>query len=282
MRTMRAGFNHLLIAPGAAWLVVLFLGPMLTLLVYSVWQTSNYSIVSDFTTANYVKAFTGAIYYDVTLRTVRIAVVTTLISLVVGYPIAYYLARNVRRHRIALLMLVIMPLWTSYLVRTFAWLLILGRNGVVNQALGAVGLTEAPLDWLLYSEFAVTLALVHIYVPFMVLPIYAVLEKFDGRLLEAARDLGAGPVRSFVTVTLPISIPGIVAGSIFVFVPAMGAYVTPELLGGTKGLMLGNVIAQQFGGTFEYPFGSALTIIMVVLVGVIVAAMSRFATARKS
>lgn len=260
----------ILLAPGTLWLVAFFLVPLVAVAVYSFWRVETYQIVPDFGLHNYVKALTGTIYFDVAVRTVRIAVVVTVISFLIGYPVAYYLARKVRRFRLTLLMLIIMPLWTSYLVRTFAWALMLGRNGVINQGLQGAGLTEAPIEWLLYSEFAVVLALVHIYMPFMVLPIYAVLERFDERLLEAARDMGASRLTAFLTVTLPLSVPGIVAGTIFVFVPAIGAYVTPELIGGTDGMMFGNIIAEQFGGTFEYPFGSALTVLMVALVVAIV------------
>lgn len=274
--------NIALITPSTGWLTAFFLVPMIALFVYSFWTVANYQIVPGFTLDNYEKALGSTIYLEVTLRTIRISVVTTIISLLIAYPVAYYLARNTKSYRLTLLMLVIMPLWTSYLVRTFAWALILGRNGVLNQGLEYAGLISSPIEWLLYSEFAVTLALVHIYMPFMVLPIYAVLEKFDGRLLEAAQDMGASPFRAFVTITLPLSMPGIVAGSIFVFVPAMGAYVTPELLGGTSGMMLGNVIAEQFGGTFQYPFGSALTILMVGAVAVIVSFSLRYSSIGRS
>lgn len=274
MRRKRS--NAFLLLPAGGWLTLFFVMPLGVVLVYSFWRTENYMIVSDFNVGNYWRAVTGSMYYSVGLRTLKISLLTTFISLIVAYPVAYFLARKVRRFRITLLMLVIMPLWTSYLVRTFAWVLILGRNGVLNQGLVGSGMVDAPLEWMLYSEFAVIVALVHIYMPFMILPIYAVLERFDDKLLEAAHDLGAGRIRAFLTITLPISLPGIVAGCIFVFVPAMGAYVTPELLGGTSGVMLGNIIAKQFGGTFEYPFGSALTMLMVCVVAALVSIGFRY------
>ncbi len=270
-----------LLAPGTLWLTVFFLVPLVAVLVYSFWKVENYRIIADPGLRNYAKILAGDIYYGVAVRTFRIAAVVTLASLIISYPVAYFLARKVRRFRFMLLMLIIMPLWTSYLVRTFAWALVLGRNGVVNQAIQGIGLVDAPLEWLLYSEFAVTLALVHIYMPFMVLPIYAVLERFDGTLLEAATDMGASKFKAFLTVTLPLSLPGVVAGTIFVFVPAIGAYVTPELIGGTDGMMFGNLIAQQFGGTFEYPFGSALTVLMVAFVALIVSIGLRYGGLRR-
>jgi spermidine/putrescine transport system permease protein len=256
--------------------MVFFLAPLFVLFIYSFWVVENYRIVVDPGLRNYTKIISGEIYYSVAIRTIRIALVVTVLSLLIGYPVAYYLARKVRRFRFTLLMLIIMPLWISFLVRTFAWALVLGRNGVINQALQVIGLTDGPLEWLLYSEFAVTIALIHIYMPFMVLPIYAVLERFDGTLLEAARDMGASKLRAFLTVTLPLSMPGVIAGTIFVFVPAIGAYVTPELLGGTDGMMFGNLIAQQFGATFEYPFGSALTVVMIAFVATIISIGLRY------
>jgi len=172
-------------------------------------------------------------------------------------------------------MLIVVPLWTSYLVRTFAWMQILGTNGLINFVLQYTGLASAPVSWLLYSEFAVVVALVHIYVPFMVLPIYAVLEKTDVKLIEAAYDLGASKLRVLLTVILPIAMPGIVTGYVFVFIPAIGAFVTPELLGGTSGLMLGSIIGQQFGASFEYPFGSALSVVLVTIILLVTVSLLR-------
>ena len=270
----RKRFDMVLIAPATLWLGVLLLAPLGIIAVYSVWHVANYNLVPGFSLRNYERAL-SSIYIGIGGRTLLIALKTTVLSLLIGYPVAYYLARTVRRYRIALLMLVITPLWTSYLVRTFAWMMILGRNGLINQALLRTGLVSAPVEWLLYSDFAVTLALVHIYLPFMVLPIYAVLEKLDGRLIEAARDLGASPARIFLTVVLPLSLSGVVTGSLFVFVPSMGAFVTPDLLGGTSALMMGNVIADQFGGTFEYPFGSSLAVLMLGVIACLAVAALR-------
>jgi spermidine/putrescine transport system permease protein len=177
-------------------------------------------------------------------------------------------------------MLVILPLWTSYLVRTYAWMLILGTNGVINQFLVATGLTAAPLSWLLYSDFAVTIALVHIYMPFLILPLYAVLEKIDASVLEAAWDLGGGRVQTFLKVIFPLSLPGIATGCLFVFIPSMGAFVTPELLGGTRSMMIGSVIAQQYGGAYEYPFGSALALVLMAMILVVTTIVLRYGKPR--
>lgn len=247
------------LAPPTVWLVLFFVLPMIVMLLFSFWQTVNFKIVPTFTLANYANLL-KPLYASTFARTVRISLIVTALSAVLGYPVAYFLARKVHRFRTVLLMLVILPLWTSYLVRTFAWMLLLGTNGVINYVLRGFGLIDQPLSWLLYSDFAVTIALVHIYMPFMILPLYAVLEKLDPRLLEAAGDLGAGPGRTFLHVTLPLSLSGLVTGCLFVFIPSMGAFVTPELLGGTRSILIGSIIAQQFGVAFEYPFGSAMAL----------------------
>jgi len=263
------------LAAPKAWLFVFFVLPMLTLAAYSFWRVVDYQIVADLTLRNYER-ISGALYVKVFLSTVKLSVMVTLLSLLIGYPVAYYLARKVRRFKFTLLMLVILPLWTSYLVRTYAWMLILGTNGVINQVLMATGLVDAPLTWLLYSDFAVTIALVHIYMPFLILPLYAVLEKIDPSVLEAAWDLGGGRVQTFLKVILPLSLPGVATGCLFVFIPSMGAFVTPELLGGTRSMMIGSVIAQQFGVAYEYPFGSALALVLMSMILVVTTIVLRY------
>jgi spermidine/putrescine transport system permease protein len=247
------------LAPPGLWIAVFFVLPMATIVLLSFWRVVDYDIVADFTLANYQKLF-RPLYLDVFWRTIKVSLLVTVISLLIGYPVAYYLARKTKRFRVTLLVLVILPLWTSYLVRTYAWMLILGTKGAVNQGLQAVGLTSEPISWLLYSDFAVTLALVHIYVPYLILPLYSVLEKLDPSLFEAAKDLGGGRWRTFWHVTLPLSLPGVATGCLFVFIPSMGSFVTPELLGGTRSILIGSIVAQQFGVAFEYPLGSAMAL----------------------
>jgi spermidine/putrescine transport system permease protein len=253
------------LGPPSLWIVALFVLPMATMVLLSFWRVVDYHIVADWTLANYER-LARPLYIGIFWRTIKIALIVTFLSLIIGYPVAYFLARKTKRFQLILLVLVILPLWTSYLVRTFAWMLILGTNGAVNQALQALGLTDAPVSWLLYSDFAVILALVHIYVPFMVLPLYAVLEKLDPRLLEAARDLGGGRWRTFLHVTVPLSLPGVATGCLFVFIPSMGAFVTPELLGGARSIMIGSIVAQQFGVTFDYPLGSAMSLAILAII----------------
>jgi len=229
------------LTPPGVWLLLFFVLPMLSMVLFSVWRTVDYKLVASFTLENYER-LAGSLYVNVFWRTLRISLYVTL------------------------LMLLVLPLWTSYLVRTYAWMLILGTNGVINQSLRGLGLIEQPISWLLYSDFAVTIALVHIYMPYLVLPLYAVLEKVDGSLLEAARDLGGGRWRTFWHVTLPLSLPGIATGCLFVFIPSMGAFVTPELLGGTRSILIGSIIAQQFGVSFQYPFGSAMSLVLMAVI----------------
>lgn len=267
------------LSPPVTWLVVFFVLPMLVMVLYSVWQTVDFKLVRTFTLANYAN-LAKPLYSTTFVRTVRISFLVMVVSALIGFPVAYYLARKVQRFRTILLVLVILPLWTSYLVRTFAWMLILGTNGVINYTLRGLGIIDAPLTWLLYSDFAVTVALVHIYMPFMVLPLYAVLEKLDHRLLEAARDLGAAPWRTFVHVTLPLSLPGLATGCLFVFIPSMGAFVTPELLGGTRSIMTGSIIAQQFGVAFEYPFGSAMALALMAVILAVASVVLRYGKPR--
>lgn len=247
------------------WLGAFFVLPMLAIVLYSFWQVADYRIVPDFTFGNY-RRLGDDLYAGVFLRTIRVSLTATVLSLLIGYPVAYFLARKVRYFKLTLLLLVILPLWTSYLVRSYAWMLILGTQGVINQALLRVGLIDAPLPWLLYSDFAVTIALVHIYLPYLILPLYAVLEKIDERVLEAAWDLGGGRVHTFFSVILPLSLPGVATGCLFVLIPSMGAFITPELLGGTRSIMVGSIIAQQFGVAYEYPFGSAMALALMGLI----------------
>lgn len=262
------------LGPPALWIGALFVLPMATMVVLSFWRVVDYNIVADWTLANYER-LASSLYLGIFWRTIKISILVTLICLVIGYPVAYFLARKTKRFQLILVVLVILPLWTSYLVRTFAWMLILGTNGAINQALQALGLTSAPVTWLLYSDFAVTLALVHIYVPFLILPLYAVLEKLDPRLLEAAKDLGGGRWRTFLYVTLPLSLPGVATGCLFVFIPSMGAFVTPELLGGARSIMIGSLVAQQFGVVYDYPLGSAMSLAILAIILVVATVLLR-------
>ncbi len=266
----------LLAAPAVVWLLAFGLAPLLFMLAMSFWKSTIFGTRPDFVLENYARIFGNPLYYEQLLKTLRIAVVTTLIALVVSWPIAFTLSRLKGLKKALFVILIFLPFWTSYVVRTFVWLPILGRQGAINEGLMAVGLISEPLDFLLYNEGAVLLGLVYVYTLFMTLPIYLSLEKIDPALIEAAADLGARPFEIFWRVLLPLSWPGVLSGSIMVFLLAVGAYVTPQLLGGPSGLMYGNVIASQFLGNNNWAFGSALSITLIAIVLVLLLVASRW------
>ena len=227
------------------------------------------------TLESYARLFSDSLYIRAYMSSIRYALAATLISLLLGYPMAYAIARAPKAWRIALLMLVILPFWTSFLLRVYAWIGLLKGNGLVNNALIALGVVGEPLP-LLNNSFSVVLGLVYGYLPFMVLPLYATLERLDPALLEAAADLGCRPWRAFLEVTLPLSLPGIVAGSLLVFIPAIGEFVIPELLGGPGTLMVGKVLWDEFFNNHDWPAASAVAVAMLLLLAIAMATMRRF------
>ena len=281
-----------LISPSLFWLIVFFLIPLLLVLAISFGQRGTYGGVRwDLTLENYTRFF-DSLYLRIFGRTIVIALTTTVICLLVGYPLAYFIATRPPHWRNALLLLLMIPFWTNFLIRTYAWLLILRDQGVINtfwtDALHnflAYVATVAPLPlWspllkatsvplnLFGTDGAIIVGLVYGWLPDMVLPCYAAIERLDFSLVEAAQDLYANRVRSFLRVVLPLTMPGIVAGSVLVFIPSLGAYVTPDLLGGAKSIMMGNVIYSQFMSARDYPFGSAVSFVLmaVMLIGTLV------------
>lgn len=265
----------LLLLPATVMLLVYLVIPFGMLVVMSFYRATLFGITPDFSWHNYGHFVSNAMFPGLLVKSVRMAVTVTVIALLVAYPFAYVLARGARRFKTALLILVMIPFWTSYLIRTMSWLPILGTKGIVNHSLLSLGVIEQPVEVFLFSEFSVVLALIHIYLPYMVVPIFLSLDRLDGRLLEAAGDLGAGPARAFWHVTLPLSVPGVVGGIVMVFIAAFGAYVTPKLLGGSSGIMFGNVVADQYSGTFNWPFGAVLALVMIGVVMLLLVAASR-------
>lgn len=260
------------LAPSAAVLVVLFLAPLTILLAYTMLTRGAYGGTSlPWTVENWAR-LADPLYLGILARSVGVAVVSTGICLVLGFPLALFIARAGRRKH-WYLYLVILPFWTSFLVRTYAWMFLLRDTGLINSALLALGVIEEPLP-LLYNSGAVVLGLVYGYLPFMVLPVYATLERLDPALLEAASDLGARPWQALRRVIVPLAMPGIRAGSILVFIPCLGAYLTPDLLGGGKTILVGTLIQNQFTNARDWPFGAALSlgvmaVVMVLLMGLI-------------
>ena len=268
---MRRNYHLLiLLFPVVFWLVCFFLLPLVSVFIYSFIERGTYGGVRwHFTLENYGRLFDG-LYLGILWRSVSTALVCTTICLLLGYPFAYYLARYRPKHRSILLLLVVVPFWTNFLIRTYAWILILRTEGLLNSLFGSVFPNWTPLE-LLNTPLAVQIGLVYGYLPFMILPLYAALEQLDMSLLEAAQDLGASPRRAFWHVTVPLSLPGILAGSMLVFIPTVGAFLTPDLLGGGKVSYIGNVIERQFKTARDWPFGSALSFMLmgIVLVGTV-------------
>jgi putrescine transport system permease protein len=255
------------------WLAVFFLLPFVLVLGIALGTNTPDSappVELGLSLQNFALLFTDDLYVAAWLSSLRIAATATVIALLLGYPMAYAIARAAPQRRPLLLMLVILPFWTSFLIRVYAWMGLLAENGILNQFLRWSGLASDP-GTILGTEWAVQLGIVYAYLPFMVLPLYASLEKLDTSLLEAAADLGAKPFAAFLTVTLPLSLPGIVAGCLLVFIPAVGEFVIPDLLGGTDTLMIGKVLWDEFFTNSDWPLASAVAIcLLVLLVGPIV------------
>jgi spermidine/putrescine transport system permease protein len=268
------GSRAVLLGPGTAWWAAFFVVPVGILIAYSFFKRGPYGgVIYELTLKNYARAI-EPLYLRVLLTSVRIAGVATAIALLLGYPAAAFIAGASRRWRTPLLLLVILPFWTSFLIRTYAWMVLLNPAGLINKVLQGIGVIDDPLP-LLYNEFAVVLGLVYAYLPLMVLPIYASLERLGPRVGEAAADLYATPWRVFRKVTLPLTMPGVVAGCIFVFVPSLGNFIVPDLLGGGRKVMIGNVIQQQFLQARDWPFGAALAMGVILLVMVVLAVQAR-------
>ena len=253
--------------PPLLWVTVFLLVPYALMFCYSFWTVStSQTIVHSWSLANYHQLFTVGVYWQTLLRSMWIAARVMLFSLLLGYPLAYFLSFYAGAKKDLFYQLVIIPLWVSYLVRAYAWKTILGSDGVLNTLLQYMHLTKHPLEFLLYSPFAVVLTLTHIYTPFTFLPIYASLEHIPRNLVEASSDLGASPAQTFWRVIFPLSIPGVLAGATFAFVLSLGDFLAPLLLGGPSGIMISNIVVSLFGAAYNWPLGAAISLCMLVLV----------------
>ncbi len=254
-------------------LMLIALGlPIAMLFAMSFWQQVGLDFDKSFSLANYIKFFEKPIYPKILWKSMQMSGLVTLATVLLAYPMAYFIAFKVKKNKLVWLILITVPFWTSYLLRIFAWKIILGYNGVINSGFGSLGLLDAPLQFLLYNPAAVVITLAHAWAAFAILPIYVSLEKIDRSLLEAATDLGDGPVARFMRVTLPLSMPGLIAASLLVFIPTVGDYVTPKLVGGTTGIMFGNIIQSQFGKAANWPMGAALSMIAMISITLAVCA----------
>ncbi|EJK79950.1 ABC transporter permease [Rhizobium sp. AP16] len=265
-RKSGSAFRAAMLAPGAlvAFVLILF---ALALVIFLSFRTNDGSLLgAGISLANFGTLFSDPLYGMVILRSLVIAGVVTLATVATAYPVAYYLAFHAGSKRGLLLFLVTLPFWTSYLLRVFAWKIVLAYNGVLNSALMMTGITSEPLTIFLNTPAAVVLTLAHAYAPFAILPIYVALETLPKSLLEAAADLGARPFTTFRRVILPNSMPGVLAGALVVFVPTVGDYVTPALVGGPASTMIGSLIQAQFGKANDWPFGAALAVLVMLVI----------------
>jgi len=253
--------------PPLLWVTVFLLVPYAILFCYSFWSVSPVqTIVHNWNLQNYLQLVRNPIYLQVLFRSMRIAASVTVFALLLGYPLAYYLSFHAARRKDLLYQLVIIPLWASYLVRGYAWKTILGSDGVLNGFLRYLHITHKPVEFFLYSPFAVIITLTHIYTPFTLLPIYASLEHIPRNLVEASRDLGSSPWSTFRRVILPLSLPGVLAGATFAFVLTLGDFLAPLLVGGPSGIMISNVVVSLFGAAYNWPLGAAISFCMMLLV----------------
>ncbi len=264
-----------LLGPGLVWWFLFFAIPVSLVLVYSFFERGTYGgIHYAFTFDNYRHAV-DPLYLRVFGFSIRVALITTTLALLIGYPAGYFIATRSVRWRTPLLVLVVLPFWTSFLIRTYAWMVLLNRQGLINRFLMALGVIDRPLS-LLYDQFAIVVGLLYAYLPLMVLPVYAAVERQGREAREAAADLGAGPVGTFLRVTFPLTLSGVMAGSIFVFVPSLGNFIVPDLLGGGKKIMVGNLIQGQFLQARDWPFGATFAVFVLALMLVLLLVQARF------
>jgi len=268
-RNQGAENGYLLLAPTLLVMGLALAAPLALVAIYSLKTQSGIGLSDGWTLARYGEVLGRASYQVLFWRSLAVSGAVTLVTLVLAYPMAYFVAFRARRAKFLWLIALTIPFWTSYLLRVFSWKIILGFDGLINSGLMRLGLIDHPLTFLLYNPFAVVVTLAHAWAAFAILPIYVSLEKIDRALLEAATDLGDGPLRRFLRVTLPLSMPGVIGAAILIFVPTTGDYVTPTLVGGPAGSMIANMIEVQFGRIGNWPLGSALALVSMVAVAMV-------------
>ena len=262
--------GYALIAPPFLYALLVLAAPLLTILTYSFLTDGYLEVVRDFTMTNYVQVWTDPIVRTIMMRSLMVSALVTLVTVLLAFPVAYYVSFMVRPEKKSLwLFLITIPFWTSYLIRVFLWKVILGYNGVVNSTLTGLGIIDEPLTFILYNVNSIVITLAHAYAPFAILPIFVALEKIDRSLLEAGRDLGESRAMTFWRVTLPLAMPGVLAAVLIVFIPTIGDYVTPELIGGGKIPMIANLIQVQMLALDNRPLGSALAVTAMAIVALV-------------
>ncbi|HTZ48732.1 MAG TPA: ABC transporter permease [Verrucomicrobiae bacterium] len=258
-------YKSLISAPPLVWVGFFLLLPYALMFAHSFWLVRDGVIIHQWNLHNYATLLHNPVYAEVLFRTARIAASVTFLSLLLGYPLAYYMSFHATLRKDLLYQLVIVPLWVSYLVRGYAWKTILGSDGVLNGFLQYLHITKEPVSFFLYSPFSVILTLTHIYTPFVFLPLYASLEHIPRNLIEASHDLGAGPRSTFFRVILPLSIPGLLAGATFAFVLTLGDFLGPMLVGGPSSIMIANIVQSLFGTAYDWPLGAAIAVCILFL-----------------
>ena len=258
-------YKLLVSLPPILWVALFLLLPYVLMFLHSFWTVRDNVIIHHWNFDNYATLFKNPLYVQVLFRTARIAASVTVLSLLLGYPLAYFLSFHAGPRKELFYQLVIVPLWVSYLVRGYAWKTILGSDGVLNGFLQYLHITHGPVSALLYSPFAVVLMLTHIYTPFVFLPIYASLEHIPRPLIEASQDLGAPPRKTFFRVILPLSLPGLLAGATFAFVLSLGDFLAPLLVGGPSGTMIANLVQSLFGAAYDWPLGASISVFILII-----------------
>ncbi len=259
-----------MISPTALYAILLLAAPLALIFIYSFLTDGDPGIIRTFTFANYIEAWTNELYRVVMLRSLMVAMTVTAVTVLLAFPVAYFVSFHVDPSRKSLwLFLITIPFWTSYLIRVFLWKVILGYNGVVNSGLLGLGIISEPLQWINYNVGAVVVTLAHAYSPLAILPIFVALEKIDRSLLEAGQDLGESRFMTFLRVTLPLAMPGVIASVLIVFIPTIGDFVTPQLVGGPEGRLVANLIQLQYLKLDNYPLGSAIAVSAMMIVTVV-------------
>ena len=262
--------GYTLLSPTLLAMLVGLAMPLIVLLTLSFWIQEYLDFIRTFSLKNYLDFFQKPIYTKILFKSIRMSGLVTFVTVLLAYPMAYYIAFRVKQNKLIWLILITVPFWTSYLLRVFAWKIMLGYNGVINSGLKTLGILTEPLEFLLYNPTAVVITLAHAWAAFAILPIYVSLEKIDRSLLEASQDLGENAFMTFLRVTLPLSLPGVIAASLLVFIPTVGDYVTPSLVGGPRGIMIGNIIQSMFGKAQNWPLGAAISVMSMITVTLMV------------
>lgn len=269
-----------LVAPVVIWLLLFLVIPYINLLMYSFWKNDVFNVIHTFTLENYVKFFTEGTGtnkpYMVLLDTLKISCIVTVFTILISFPLSYFINFKVKKNKQTFYMLAIIPLWVSYIMRAYSWRIILGTNGILNSLLMWLGVTDHPMDIFLYNNLSVVIAMVHIYTPFVLMPMYTAMEQIPRNLIEASKDLGCNRIRTFLKVVLPLSLPGVITGGTYAFALSMGDFLAPSLLGGsTTSTKIANIAQLQFGTSNNWPYGAAIGVIIFLLILVVLLVTGR-------